>query len=385
VTIALIVYGDIRRRSGGYLYDREVVRLLEQHGHTVRVVSLEPRTLLHGIAGRGRTETVAALRSVSGFDWIVIDELVHPAIFPVRSLLRRLPPRKAALVHHLAVSEALPLHVSLLHRLAEQALLRRVDLLVATSGSTAAVIRTLVKDIDTVVCRPGVDRTSTGTRPRTDVTVRLLSTGNLIPRKGHHLLLEAMARAESDAPLNLLIAGDSSVDSGHAVRVEQRAAGQGPGKRATVSGYLTRDRLVEAYRDSDLFLSASQHEGYGISLAEALSFNLPFIAFDTASFREIAPSAVVVSDERELATACRTALGAARHGSPERDFSGILVPYPDVALMGSAISRVASDPALRARMSDAAHRDAEGLGSWADTGACFEAALESARGGPHGG
>lgn len=383
VKVAFVIFGDLDQRSGGYLYDRQVVRSLERSGHTIRVVGLKAKPALGAIAGLRRAGAGEALGDLSDFDWVVIDELVHPALFAVRSLLARLPARKALLVHHLAISEALHPLSRVLHLLAERALLRHVDLVITTSESTAAVVGGLAGGIETVVCRPGIERPPKSKRTGPGRTIRLLTTGNIIPRKGHLLLLEAIARLDPAADVHLAIAGNAATDRRHADRVARTITRLRLGNRVTMSGYLSDEKLIETYRSSDLFLSASQHEGYGISLAESLSHGLAFVAFDTPAFREVAPSAVPVADAAELDAACSAS--AAGHGLAERTFSGVLVRYPNVALFANAVSRIAADRELRRRMSEQARADVKHLGSWADTGACFESALRQAREQPRGG
>jgi glycosyltransferase involved in cell wall biosynthesis len=49
------------------------------------------------------------------------------------------------------------------------------------------------------------------------------------------------------------------------------------------SGYVTHPELVGYYRNSDIFLSMSEHEGFCVPLIEAMFFKLPILAFSAGA------------------------------------------------------------------------------------------------------
>ena len=50
---------------------------------------------------------------------------------------------------------------------------------------------------------------------------------------------------------------------------------------------LTTKNLVELYNVSDIYLNTSILEGFGLTLLEAMSCEVPIIAYDTADFKNI--------------------------------------------------------------------------------------------------
>lgn len=49
------------------------------------------------------------------------------------------------------------------------------------------------------------------------------------------------------------------------------------------TGKITHEELLAYYRTADLFVSMSEHEGFGVPLVEAMLFNLPVMAFSAAA------------------------------------------------------------------------------------------------------
>ena len=74
----------------------------------------------------------------------------------------------------------------------------------------------------------------------------------------------------------------------------------------TFAGKVTDAELLEWYKTSDLFLCASEHEGFGVPLVEAMSYGLPVIAYDAAAVPEVVCEAgIILTDKRpaNIATA----------------------------------------------------------------------------------
>ncbi len=54
----------------------------------------------------------------------------------------------------------------------------------------------------------------------------------------------------------------------------------------TFAGYVSDTALAAYYRRADIFIMMSEHEGFGIPLVEAMRFDLPVIAYDSAAVSE---------------------------------------------------------------------------------------------------
>lgn len=113
----------------------------------------------------------------------------------------------------------------------------------------------------------------------------LMTLSRLSPGKGHPLLLEALRILErrSDRPkdLCLFICGEPAFMRSEAYTQEVRAAAEGLGSfRVFFPGYLCPLKKQAFFRVSELFVSPSVHESYGLSIVEALRAGLPVLASD---------------------------------------------------------------------------------------------------------
>ncbi|MBL8914667.1 MAG: glycosyltransferase, partial [Archangium sp.] len=66
-------------------------------------------------------------------------------------------------------------------------------------------------------------------------------------------------------------------------------------------GRVTHAELVAAYRSADVFVSMSEHEGFGVPLIEAMASDLPVLAFGAAAVPETMGARGIVFDEKNFA------------------------------------------------------------------------------------
>jgi glycosyltransferase involved in cell wall biosynthesis len=148
----------------------------------------------------------------------------------------------------------------------------------------------------------------------------LLCVANLVPRKGHELLVEALARIR-DLDWSLSCVGSVERDPTTARAVRSRIRAAGLGRRITLSGECPPQSVAQAYRAADAFVLPSFHEGYGMVYAEAMAHGLPVIATTAGAIPETVP--------------------------PQ---AGLLVPPGDPAALARAVRRVIAQPLLAARL-----------------------------------
>ena len=108
----------------------------------------------------------------------------------------------------------------------------------------------------------------------------ILYAGTLEPRKGIDHLLAAWSSLPSPRP-RLVFAGGS----GWGVRLPD-------GVEQT--GYVSRERLRELYRNALLFVYPSRYEGFGMPPLEAMACGAPVIATRTGAVAEYAGDAAIV-------------------------------------------------------------------------------------------
>ena len=284
--IAWVVDGRLDQVSGGYLYDRLVIDHLKRHGVDVDVVSLPTGSYGTRLA-QGLRSDVAERIGASGPQLVVEDELSHPGLLRVgRRLARRQPGLlRVGLVHHLRSSEPRSPLANLVYRRIERRYLRSLDAFIFNSRATRGTVQRLgLRSAPSIVAVPGADRlkpsfTAEAIRRRavTPGPLRALFVGQMIPRKGLMMLVEAVALLPSGS-VRLEIAGSSEADSGYARRVRRRVDVLQLDRAVRFLGVLDSQGLAQAMAEAHVLAVPSSYEGYGMAYLEGMGYGLPAIA-----------------------------------------------------------------------------------------------------------
>jgi glycosyltransferase involved in cell wall biosynthesis len=291
--VGLLIYGSLDTLSGGYLYDRKLVAHLRAQGDRVEIISLPwrsyPRHLLDNFSSALRRK----LRGLS-LDVLIQDELNHPSLAWLNHRLR-VPYPVLALVHHLRCDELRPTWQNRFYRWVERCYLESVTGFIFNSQTT----RVSVARVAPLESRPWVVATPAGdrfapqisdaeimARARQPGSLRLLFLGNLIPRKGLHTLIEALAQLERGC-CTLDVIGSPQADPRYARRI--RALVRQRGLQASIRfwGALEDAALAQKLHASQLLVVPSSYEGFGIVYLEGLGFGLPEIGTTLGGASEI--------------------------------------------------------------------------------------------------
>ena len=143
---------------------------------------------------------------------------------------------------------------------------------------------------DELVLRNGVDlelftqADRQAARTALDInTFTVLSVGSLIPRKGHHLAIEAIA-LRADCALLIAGGGPQRAEPGlwlHRLGVDERVR---------FLGDVPHRDLPRLYAAADVLLLASEREGWANVLLEAMACGTPVIATDVNGTSEVVRS-----------------------------------------------------------------------------------------------
>jgi glycosyltransferase involved in cell wall biosynthesis len=337
--VHVVVPGAIDTRTGGYGYDREIVAGLERRGWIVRVHEI-PGSFPHPSA-EARAAAAAALAALPDGAPVVIDGLALGAL-PDEAAREAARLRLIALVHHpLADETGLPAAARARLEASERRALEAARHVVVTSRRTAAALdRYGVAPESITVIEPGTDpapqaRGSAGGGSGSG-TVELLCVATLVPRKGHDVLVRALA-AMREAAWHLTCVGGLDRDEAWAAAVRAQAAASGLASRVAFAGELDRAPLDVRYDAADVFVLPTWYEGYGMAVAEALARGLPVVSTATGAIADL------VGDD-----------------------AGLLVPPGDAEALTRALSSVVTDAALRERLAGGARRARGRLRSWDD-------------------
>lgn len=112
------------------------------------------------------------------------------------------------------------------------------------------------------------------TRSRSDDAIRVLTVGNVLPRKNLGVVATAVSQLRREGMnIQLRIVG-SVPPAGQPMAAEMRRL---LGDHVEFSGYVTTAQLAQEYLDADLLAFPSLYEGFGIPSIEAMAAGLPVV------------------------------------------------------------------------------------------------------------
>jgi glycosyltransferase involved in cell wall biosynthesis len=278
--------GDPETLTGGYGYDRRMAQALRDLGWQVEVQSLSARFPDPDAAAMQGAD--AALAALPDGSLALIDGL---ALGTMPEIAQRHAARLQllALVHHpLARETGLePARAAQLYE-SERRALQAVRQVVVTSRATAAALADYAVPAQRIaVVEPGCDLAPLAPRRGRSGGIReLLCVATLTERKGHELLIEALVGLQA-LPWRLCCVGSLTRNPTVTARVQRLLRTRGLAGRVSLPGELAGTELQQRYLAADLFVLPTLYEGYGMVVAEALSFGLPVIATDTGAIAEL--------------------------------------------------------------------------------------------------
>lgn len=216
---------------------------------------------------------------------------------------------------------------------------------VANSQGLRALARAFDPTVEIPVIPNGVDPTRYTADRREWTPARLLSVGRVVHQKGFDLGLRALAGLK-DMQWEWNIAGDGS----------QMAALRGLSKelgltdRVIFLGWQSRQQLAKWYRQANLFLFPSRHEGMPNAVLEAMASGLPVVATRIAGTEELVLDGV----------------------------TGELTEPEDVEALRNGLRRLMLSEETRSTMGKASRQRVEREYSWESVAGQYEALLRSA-------
>ncbi|AZC14881.1 glycosyltransferase family 4 protein [Microbacterium sp. ABRD28] len=340
---AFAIPGDLDTVTGGYLYEKRLLLGLREVGVDTAYVPLTG-----SFPDPSETEVdvaLAALQQVDPRHPLILDGFVFGAM-PTAALARVRAPIVGMVHHPLAREEGLsPERREYLFANERDNLHLAAAVLVPSPHTARILIDEYGADPGTItVARPGTDP-APGVRRGAEPPL-ILSVGIQHPRKGHDVLLRALARL-TDLPWRAEIVG-TPWDQGFSASLPPLRDELGLAGRVHIAGGIGDDELDGLWARATVFALATRYEGYGLVFDEALAWGVPIVS-------------------------CRT--GAVPETVPVE--AGVLVPPADPEAFAAALRSVLADHDLRDRMTRAARAAGAALPSWLDTARTAQQMLES--------
>ena len=174
-------------------------------------------------------------------------------------------------------------------------------------GIASQRVRMLRNGVDLAAFRPAdrddARRALGFTRPT------LLAVGNLVPKKRHALIVEALAQLDA---VDLAIVGDGP----ERPQIAALASRLGVADRVRLLGRLPQERLPAVYSAADLLVHPSLREGWPNVLLESMACGTPVIVADFAAVADIVGAAAAGRILAEATPRCLAATVLAMLAAP---------------------------------------------------------------------
>lgn len=113
---------------------------------------------------------------------------------------------------------------------------------------------------------------------------KVICVGRMVPEKGQASLLEAWSGVLQSRPEMQLHFIGSGPDEG---KLKRRADELEVSQSVHFHGWVTKPEALRQMATAGLVVQPSEHEGFGLSLAEAMATGTPVLVSDIAVFREV--------------------------------------------------------------------------------------------------
>ena len=156
---------------------------------------------------------------------------------------------------------------------------------VAVSDKDAELFSSIVPPGKLVTIPNGIDRAFVDARA-SRVRARLVYVGRVSQAKAIDKVIHLVAAlAPEFGELELIVAGPD--ENGTTKALQQQSGALGLGSRVRILGELPLNELAMLVASSHVFISAAQHEGFGITTVEALSAGVPVLVTRTGIHEQI--------------------------------------------------------------------------------------------------
>lgn len=341
--IYFAIPGDLNARTGGYSYDRRLLKELAVLGLLVKHLPLANSFPFPDAKALENTEAIFA--ALPDQTLVIVDGLAFGAMAQSATRhAKRL--RLIALCHHpLALESGLSSMQQETLRESERTALQAARAVIVTSATTARTVTELfaIPESKITVAKPGTDRADFA--PCAGDPAVLLCVATLTRRKAHDVLIQAL-EAVADLPWQARFAGGEEFDPTWGAMLRQQIKAAGLESRISLLGSI--EDVASEYQRADLFVLPSRYEGFGMVFAEALANGLPVVAARAGAVPDVVP-----------------------------ETAGLLVPPDDSETLAHALRTLLSDRHAFAQLRAGAQNAGRQLLSWQDTANAVHTCIEN--------
>ena len=271
--------GNINQKTGGYIYENNILKFSKTNKYPINFIELSsnfPNPNIQDIENLHKITNNIKSDNILIFDGLVLEGL-HKSI----NILDHF--KIIALIHH-------PLYLEFNGKKSEEffkraiKIYKKIDYFIVTSHTTKKLLSKTfkIKSSKISIVEPGIEKFKKYKKIPSS-KVKLLTCGSIIERKKYDYLINEIKNIDN---IQLNIVGDVSRENKYANKIKNIINNNNLENKVILHGKISQVKLEKIYSNCDFYISTSEYEGFGMSLANAVLSKLPIISYKTSTIEK---------------------------------------------------------------------------------------------------
>ena len=271
--------GNINQKTGGYIYENNILKFSKTNKYPINFIELSsnfPNPNIQDIENLHKITNNIKSDNILIFDGLVLEGL-HKSI----NILDHF--KTIALIHH-------PLYLEFNGKKSEEffkraiKIYKKIDYFIVTSHNTKKLLSKTfkIKSSKISIVEPGIEKFKKYKKIPSS-KVKLLTCGSIIERKKYDYLINEIKNIDN---IQLNIVGDVSRENKYANKIKNIIINNNLENKVILHGKISQVKLEKIYSNCDFYISTSEYEGFGMSLANAVLSKLPIISYKTSTIEK---------------------------------------------------------------------------------------------------
>ncbi|MDC0232983.1 glycosyltransferase family 4 protein [Pelagibacteraceae bacterium] len=271
--------GNINQKTGGYIYENNILKFSKKNKSPINFIELSsnyPNPNIQDIKNLNKITNNIKSDNILIFDGLVLEGL-HKSINILDNF------KIIALIHH-------PLYLEFNGKKSEEffkraiKIYKKIDYFIVTSHNTKKLLSKTfkIKSSKISIVEPGIEKFKKY-KKIPSAKVKLLTCGSIIERKKYDYLINEIKNIDN---IQLNIIGDVSRESKYTYKIKNIIINNNLKNKVILHGKVSQEKLEKLYSNCDFYISTSEYEGFGMSLANAALSKLPIISYKTSTIEK---------------------------------------------------------------------------------------------------
>ncbi len=267
--------GNINQKTGGYIYEKNILQYSKKNNVPIKFIELS-----NNFPNPKKIDLNNFINKTKFSKIIIIDGLVLEGLHKSIEILKNL--KTIALIHHpLYLEYKDTKSIKFLKR--AKKIYKHINYFIVTSTQTKKLLveNFNIKSSIITIVEPGIDKLKKYKKIK-NKKIQLLTCGSIIERKNYDYLINEVQNIDN---IELHIIGDTLRETAYSKKIIEYVKVNKLREKIILHGSVTQSKLEKIYSNSDFYVSSSKYEGFGMSLANAVIYNLPIISYKTSTIQ----------------------------------------------------------------------------------------------------